>query len=415
VLLSIEVSIVMNSYNKYPLNLFTLQSLKHQTFDPSKMEVVFVDDASTDRTPKLSRLRTPYHFRYIRLETNAGRSLAKNLAIQAASGKIIIVLDAEMLVHPRLVEEHHRYHTNAENLVVTSCLRHHGVFSAIHPAFNKHQLKHFYSLISKRRSMRRKLRLSSLRARHNIATLSARAQRKGRPIRLLTESAIMHKKYRKFAFPDPLRAEVLQRFGKQYNGYHLPWYCVVTHCISLRRSLYDAVGPFYEGFKGWGFEDWEFGYRLYKQGAAFVDDDRAPVYHQEHPVQPTASIKQDNLENYLRFLQRHHEFAVGVHTLLLLGLRDFVSVNDIMTDFKALTTDHPGEYQVLLDTCMFLFDTIAHRLVDGAPIEGLTQAIQGHDAKMYRTFAVQLGVIRSSGQYPQLTAAIDELLALGGE
>ncbi len=389
--------------------MFTLQSLKYQTFNPSKMEVILVDDASTDRTATLSRLRTPYHLRYIRPEKSVGRSAAK---ICAARGKIIIVMDAEMLAHPRLVEVHSRYHAKENNLVVTSCLRHHGMFSVLHPAFNEHQFHRFYALISKHRSLRRKFRLSSLRASTNIAKLTALVQRRKRPLRLLTTRAIKLGRYRRFTFPDPLRLQVLQRFGKHYEGYHLPWYCVVTHCISLRKSLCDAVGPFYEGFEGWGFEDWEFGYRLHKLGAKFRDDDRAPVYHQEHPVQPNASIKMENLKNYQRFLQLHRDFAVGAHTLLLLGLRDFVSVNDIMSDFKKWTADHPESHQALQETSLFLFDTIAQKLIDEVPVEGLAEAIQARNAEMCQTFNAELREMKSSGQYPHLSAAIEELLAL---
>lgn len=412
--MSVEVSIVMNSYNKYPQNLYTLQSLKYQTFDPSKMEVIFVDDASTDRTPKLNGLRTPYPFHYIRMERNVGRSEAKNIGIRTARGKVIIVMDAEMLVHPRLVEMHHRYHSLEDRLVVTGCLRHHGLFSVLHPAFNHGQFARFYSLIRKRPSLRRKFRLTSKKTRLNVAKISARVRKTKKPMRLLTEWAIKRGTYRKYAFPDPLRGEVLRQFGQRYEGYHFPWYCVVTHCISVRKSLFDEVGPFYEGFEGWGFEDWEFGYRLHQAGAKFLDDVRAPVYHQEHPVKPYSSIRMDNLKNYQRFLNRHRDFAVGVHTMLLLGLRDFVSVNGIMTDYKAMAADNPEAGQTMHRACLVLFDSIAQRLVEQSPIENLAETLQRHDAKLFRNFSSRLDDWRNSGRYPQFTAGMDELLAYRG-
>ncbi|WJH32448.1 glycosyltransferase [Paenibacillus sp. CC-CFT747] len=408
--MSTEVSIIMNSYNKYPMNLFSLMALKYQTFDPSKMEVIFVDDASSDRTPKLSRFQAPFPFRYIRSDKNLGRSAAKNVGIAAASGKIIIMLDAEMLVHRRYVERHYRYHSQEDNLVVTGCMGHNGMFSVLHPAFNKTQFKHFYSLIRKRPLLRKKWRLTSWSRRRNIRKLAARIQKRSRPVRLLKEEAIKNRKFLRYTFSDPLRPEVLRKFGSRYEGYHLPWYCVVTHSLSFRRSLYEEVGPFYEGFEGWGFEDWEFGYRLFKHGAKFLDDGRTPIYHQEHPTQPYASIKSDNYKNYRKFYQRHRDFEVGIHTLLLLGIKDFVSINDLVSEYKDMTSDSTEKYQMFLNTSMTLFEKIADRFVNEQPIKNLSDVLFEEQPGAYEAFQNELSLLREEGRFPGLVESFQELL-----
>ena len=47
--MSIEVSVIDISYNEYPTNLFSLYALQNQTSNHLKMEIIFVDDASTDK------------------------------------------------------------------------------------------------------------------------------------------------------------------------------------------------------------------------------------------------------------------------------------------------------------------------------------------------------------------------------
>ncbi|MDF2680659.1 MAG: glycosyltransferase, partial [Brevibacillus sp.] len=105
--MSIDVTVILPSYNRYPLNLLTLYSLENQTFDPSRMEVILIDDASTDKTHSLQYYRPPYSFQYIRNCRNEGRSKTRNKGIKAAKGEILIFLDAEVIVDPDFVNNHY--------------------------------------------------------------------------------------------------------------------------------------------------------------------------------------------------------------------------------------------------------------------------------------------------------------------
>ncbi len=97
--MSIDVSIIIPTYNKFPLNLLTLYSLENQTYDSSKFEVILVDDGSTDSTLSIAdNYLFPFHFKYIRVPQNIGRPAARNTGIRAAKGRWIIFLDAEILV-----------------------------------------------------------------------------------------------------------------------------------------------------------------------------------------------------------------------------------------------------------------------------------------------------------------------------
>jgi glycosyltransferase involved in cell wall biosynthesis len=73
-----------------------LESILNQTYGP--LEVIVVDDGSTDRTPDVV---TSYGSRVAyRRQANAGAPSARNLGIGAASGEWIAFLDADDLWHP---------------------------------------------------------------------------------------------------------------------------------------------------------------------------------------------------------------------------------------------------------------------------------------------------------------------------
>ncbi len=70
------------------------------------MEVIFIDDASTDQTQEeLRNYQPPFHFKYIRNEQNLGRAKVRNLGIKSSRGKILIFLDAEMICEPDFTYE----------------------------------------------------------------------------------------------------------------------------------------------------------------------------------------------------------------------------------------------------------------------------------------------------------------------
>lgn len=81
---------------------------------------------------------------------------------------------------------------------------------------------------------------------------------------------------------DPLHQWLLSHAQFAYTDNLKPdWRHFYTSCIAMRRSL---IGDerFNEEFKGWGFEDNEFGYRLHKKGMQMTYDPQWRVEH-DHP------------------------------------------------------------------------------------------------------------------------------------
>ncbi len=121
-----KASVIIPSFNKLPLLLRTLEGLGRQDCDPGTFEVIVVDDASTDGTSEaIARLRPPYTLRAIRHERNLGRAVARNSAIKAAEGRLIVFLDDDMDVVEGFLSSHIRAHGGAERLAVVGNVRTH--------------------------------------------------------------------------------------------------------------------------------------------------------------------------------------------------------------------------------------------------------------------------------------------------
>ena len=89
------VSVVIPAYNAEVTLPSTLESVLDQTF--KDLEVLVIDDGSTDRTPKIAR--SAGHTVRCIVQENRGVSAARNRGIEAARGRYIALLDADDVWH----------------------------------------------------------------------------------------------------------------------------------------------------------------------------------------------------------------------------------------------------------------------------------------------------------------------------
>lgn len=100
-------SVIVPTHNRSDLLIQTLDSAFASEAD---VEVIVVDDASTDDTPQVMAQRAAGHpaITFLRSETNIGACRARNLGLERAEGEFTMFLDSDDLLHrskiPRQVE-----------------------------------------------------------------------------------------------------------------------------------------------------------------------------------------------------------------------------------------------------------------------------------------------------------------------
>jgi glycosyltransferase involved in cell wall biosynthesis len=88
-----KVSVVIATYNRAYILREALESALAQTYQ--NLEIIIVDDGSTDETREMAPQWTNDRVRYIKHDRNRGCSAAYNTGINAATGDVITLLDSD--------------------------------------------------------------------------------------------------------------------------------------------------------------------------------------------------------------------------------------------------------------------------------------------------------------------------------
>lgn len=225
------LSVIMPTYNQVKCLELTLGSLTRQTADRDRFEVIVVDDASTqDVREVVRRFEGDLRLRYVRHESNRGRSAARNFGVAQSRADRLLLMDADSYAAPDLVARHLRRPGEAGPPV-----------------------------------------LYGRRVEPSWGTFSALLQAPPGEADLLP----MEGDHRDL--PDDPAFDVYRRTA---------WMFGFTHNLSLPRDLYQRIGGFDEAFVQWGYEDTDFTYRIYRHfgrdNSRFRYDPDAVCYHTPH-------------------------------------------------------------------------------------------------------------------------------------
>jgi len=116
------VSVVIPTYNRGKLIERAVQSVLAQTYQD--LEVIIVDDGSTDDTPRVvaALAEEDRRIHYLRHETNRGAQAARNTGIWAAGGEYVAFLDSDDEWLPdKLATQMAAFEQGPPNLGVVHC------------------------------------------------------------------------------------------------------------------------------------------------------------------------------------------------------------------------------------------------------------------------------------------------------
>jgi len=109
----VDVSVVIPTFNRCEILRRALLLYNRQQGMAGRFEVVVVDDGSADGTlAMLEKLRAElrYPLRCFALPNNSGASAARNRAIEAAEGRVVLITGDDILPDERLLQEHWTWH-----------------------------------------------------------------------------------------------------------------------------------------------------------------------------------------------------------------------------------------------------------------------------------------------------------------
>ena len=237
----LKFSFIIPAYNNDKLLINTLTALNMQKgYGINDYEVIVVDDGSPIRLiDSISFVPKNYQLQYvyIKRDKDSCRSAARNRGLAVARGKIIIFIDSDMIVNENYLSEVDRCFNSACEIGQDICLMSTRIYAdrEITPVEIEDKLV-FNSFNYKAKN------IQYFENRHVIFNKSS------------------------------------------YNANLLiaPWLFTYSCNLAIQKKDIDLISGFDENFKGWGYEDLDFGYQLYKKGVKIVLNSRMEAIHQYH-------------------------------------------------------------------------------------------------------------------------------------
>ena len=277
-----KVSIIIPAYNSADTVLGTLITINNQILSgPERelIEVIVVDDGSTDDTEeRIKKQNYDFSFKYIK-QANAGRSFARNIGVKNASGETLIFLDSDVLLEKSFIREH---------AVRCEALRQ-CVFISFKENVYLDQNKIFDFI-----------------GENNKPEIE-------KDFRFLKAVSPSWKRIHRFDVPIETRVvKVVEESnnlkdlgkGRVLGVWDLPS-IALTCSISMRKEEFLKVGGFNTGFKGWGMEDTFLAACLIANNNYLVPVFSTGVFHIKHDFR--SGSEENQLKEFNKNVELYNE------------------------------------------------------------------------------------------------------------
>ncbi len=104
-------SVIITAYNRADKLRDSLEAIFNQSMSTKDYEVIVVDDGSTDNTREVVEAAQEKHktLRYFYQE-NSGQGVGRNTGVEAAKGKIVVLIQDDIIVTHDFLYEHQKFH-----------------------------------------------------------------------------------------------------------------------------------------------------------------------------------------------------------------------------------------------------------------------------------------------------------------
>jgi glycosyltransferase involved in cell wall biosynthesis len=289
-----------------------LHSLDSQNYPKDNFEVVAVDNESTDTTSEIiKQYKAEYkliHLYSVPSHTRWNPSKVRNQGLNHARGNIVIFLDADVIPGPDFISSHVEIH---EREPVPQ-----GIFGYMYG----------YPWLAERRTPEILCPPPVTEILDNLQEFVA-------------------------ANPDDWQD------GRIFHKYLWPWQFFWSANISVKREVACTVGGFDENFRGWGWEDIEFGFRLSAKGVKLFFSHEAWGIHYPHPARLEGKTG-DEMKNVLYILKKHQDPRLEISCWFLVnGLSGRENIT-LCREIKAVLDKPP----VLPALSLNMINTLMHTL-----------------------------------------------------
>ncbi len=117
-----SVSIVMPAYNEEKYIVSSIRTLLELDYPKDRLEIIIVDDGSTDNTYKVAKAFEGQGLRVFTKE-NGGKGAALNFGIKKAAGEFVATMDADSFVTRRTIRELIPYFSDKDVMAVTPAVK----------------------------------------------------------------------------------------------------------------------------------------------------------------------------------------------------------------------------------------------------------------------------------------------------